>query len=198
MHDFLIGDIVFVRVGAYPFRQVAAATGSWTNHVGIVIGTSGGQPVVAESRFPLSATTPLSRFAGRSVGRRMAVARLKAPLTPTQQSALAAAARSRIGVFYDTGFDLYSRRQFCSRYVREVLQEATGTCIGEAQSFRALLEERPDVGLGFWRAWYFGRIPWQRQTVTPASLLASRELHIVFDGQWTVDHTPRCGSANPS
>ena len=49
-----------------PFRRVAAATNSWTNHVGIVVDTSGDQPQIAESTFPLSRITPLSRFAARS------------------------------------------------------------------------------------------------------------------------------------
>jgi len=57
-----VGDVVFIRVTARPFREVADATGSWTNHV---------------------------------------------------------------GVFYDTGFNLHSRRQFCSRFVREVLARHT-------------------------------------------------------------------------
>ena len=89
MPHLRIGDVVFIRIGAYPFRQVAAAPGSWTNHVGIDVGMRGG--------------------------------------------------------------------------------------------FRELLAARPDVDLRFWRAWYFGSIPWKRQTVTPASLLASPELDIIFD-----------------
>ena len=32
-----IGDVVFIRVNALPFREVAAATDAWTNHVGIVV-----------------------------------------------------------------------------------------------------------------------------------------------------------------
>ncbi|MBZ8143709.1 hypothetical protein CLD22_28325, partial [Rubrivivax gelatinosus] len=34
-----VGDIVFIRVRARPFREVARATNSWTNHVGIVVDT---------------------------------------------------------------------------------------------------------------------------------------------------------------
>jgi hypothetical protein len=34
-----VGDLVFIRVPHKPFREVAAATGSWTNHVGIVVDT---------------------------------------------------------------------------------------------------------------------------------------------------------------
>jgi hypothetical protein len=180
--ELRIGDVVFIRIPAYAFRQVAAATGSWTNHVGIVVGVQAGQPTVGESRFPFSGTTSLARFAARSEGARMAVARLRVPLSAAQQARVVQSARARDGVFYDTGFDLHSRRQFCSRYVHEVLHEAAGTAVGEVQSFRELLAARPDVELGFWRAWYFGSIPWKRQTVTPASLLASPRLQLIFDG----------------
>jgi len=110
------------------------------------------------------------------------VARLQDPLDSRQRNRIAAAARRRSGVLYDTGFDLHSRRQFCSRYVREVLMEATGTAVGDVESFFSLLARNPDADLRFWRLWYFGRIPWSRQTVTPASLLASPRLRTVFDG----------------
>jgi len=177
-----IGDVVFTRIGAYPFRQVAAATGSWTNHVGLVVGTCHGQPLIGESRFPVSGTTTLPRFAARSEGGRVAVARLLQPLSSAQEAAVQAAASARNGVLYDTGFDFHSRRQFCSRYVHEVLLEATGVSVGTVQSFRELLAEQPSVGLGFWQAWYFGSIPWKRQTLTPASQLASPALRLLFDG----------------
>jgi hypothetical protein len=52
-----VGDVVFTRIAAYPFRQVAASTASWTNHVGIVIDTSAAEPLIAESKFPLSQAT---------------------------------------------------------------------------------------------------------------------------------------------
>jgi hypothetical protein len=86
------------------------------------------------------------------------------------------AARQRLGVHYDTGFDLGSRGQFCSRFVHEVLLQATGQAVGQGQTFGQLLQQRPDANLGFWRLWFLGRIPWQRQTVTPASVLDSPAL----------------------
>jgi hypothetical protein len=177
-----VGDIVFTRIGAYPFRKVAEATGTWTNHVGIVLDVSGREPTIGESRFPLSGSTTLTRFIARSAGGRVAVMRLAAPLTPAQQEALAAAARQRAHVFYDTGFDARSPRQFCSRYVREVLQQAAGIQVGQVQTFRQLLASAPQADVGFWRVWYFGSIPWQRETVTPASVLHTPGLKTVFDG----------------
>jgi hypothetical protein len=177
-----VGDIVCIHVTAKPFREVAAATGSWINHVGIVFDTAGDEPVIAESTFPFSRLTGLSRFLARSEGGRVAVARLRQPLTSSEAQQVRVAARRRMGVFYDTGFKLNSRRQFCSRYVREVIEEATGIQIGDIETFAALYSRQPQAELRFWRFWYFGRIPWQRKTVTPASLLRSSQLRYVFDG----------------
>ena len=180
--DLRVGDLVFIRIPSRPFREVADASGSWTNHVGVVTDVSTAEPQVAESRLPWSGTTTLTRFAARSEGGRLAVARLDQPLTVDQQARIHAAASRREGVLYDTGFNLHSKRQFCSRFVREVIAEATGREVGEVETFAALLAQRPDARLGFWRTWYFGHIPWQRETVTPASMLRSPELMFVFDG----------------
>jgi hypothetical protein len=177
-----VGDIVFTRVLPRAFREVANTTGTWTNHVGIIIDCGDGEPVVAESRFPLSRSTSLSAFVRRSDGGRIAVSRLRMPLNDVQLNHVRKAARRRLNTFYDTGFNLHSRRQFCSRYVREVLAEATGISPGEVQSFGALLRQRPDANLRFWRLWFFGRIPWNRETVSPASVLESPDLQPVFDG----------------
>jgi hypothetical protein len=181
-----VGDLVFIRVTARPFLAVAEATGSWTNHVGVVVdagdGRPGREPLIAESTFPLARITPWSQFVARSEAGRVEVYRLATPLTPQQARRVRAAADARLGSFYDTGFNLHSRRQFCSRYVREVLAEATGTQLGEVETFAHLLARRPHTRLGFWRAWYLGAIPWQRETVTPASVLASPVLRRVEGG----------------
>lgn len=177
----IVGDVIFIRVGAKPFRQIASATNSWTNHVGIVLSVDGEEPLIGESRFPLSGSTTFSKFVARSEDKRYAVARLRTALTTGQQHALRVAAQRRSCVLYDTGFNLNSRRQYCSRYVREVLAEATGVHVGEVQTFAQLLEQQPGVNLKFWKAWYFGAIPWQRKTVTPASLLRCPKMPLVFD-----------------
>jgi Permuted papain-like amidase enzyme, YaeF/YiiX, C92 family len=176
------GDIVFTRIGGTPFRQIADATGTWTNHVGIVVGFDGLGAVIAESRVPLSRHTRFTNFACRSAQGRVAVLRLREPLSDEQIRQLQRAAGRRLGRLYDTGFSLGSRRQFCSRFVREVLQESTGVALGEVMTLRDLLERNPETDLRLWKAWYFGRIPWERATVTPASLYASPSLTVVFDG----------------
>jgi hypothetical protein len=176
------GDIVFTRIAGPPFRQIADATGTWTNHVGIVVGFDRAGAVVAESRVPLSRRTKFARFVRRSADGRVAVLRLPRPLREEEIRRLQTETGCRMGRLYDTGFNLRSRRQFCSRFVREVLQESTGEVVGDVMTFRDLLERKPDADLRLWKAWYFGRIPWERMTVTPASLYTSPSLRVVFDG----------------
>lgn len=189
-----VGDVVFIRIDVKPFREVADATNSWTNHVGIVVDVSGSEPLIGESKLPWSRTTPLSDFIARSKNGRISVARLKDELTPEQELRVVAAAQRRNGILYDTGFDLYSRRQFCSRYVHEILLEATGASVGDVETFAHLLAGRPDANVGFWKAWFLGSIPWNRETVTPASLLRSPTLKTVFDGAGEQSRPP----ASPS
>lgn len=177
------GDLVFTRIDLLPFREVAAATGTWTNHVGIVIGRDGDMPLVAESTFPRSKVTSLSDFVARSEAARVAVMRLPVTLDDAAQARLQSAADRRMGVYYDTGFNLHSRRQFCSRFVHEVVEEAIGEPLGQVQTLADLFAQHPQARIGFWRAWYLGSIPWSRQTITPASLLRSPRLLPVFDGR---------------
>lgn len=186
-----IGDVVFIQVKALPFRKVANATRSWTNHVGIVTDTSGSEPVIAESTFPLSRATTWSSFVARSDHGRVAVGRLGIEMSQQQAEHINKAATKRFGIRYDTGFDLHSRGQFCSRFVREVLNEAAGVELGQAETFSTLLANNPQADLTFWRVWYFGYIPWERETVTPASLLNDTKLHRVFDGYASIAHTLR-------
>ena len=177
-----VGDIVFTRIGGPPFRQIADATRTWTNHVGIVVGFNCFGAIVAESRVPLSRRTRFRRFVRRSAQGRVAVLRLPRKLSDEEVVLLRRSMKRRLGRLYDTGFNLRSRRQFCSRFVRELLQESTGEAIGEVQTFRELLERNREADLRLWNLWYFGRIPWERLTVTPESLYTSRSLKVVFDG----------------
>ncbi len=177
------GDIVFTRIPGAPFRQLADVTRTWTNHVGVVVGFDGIGAVVAESKVPLSRRTRFANFVRRSAQGRVAVLRLQQPLSDEDVRRLRYAARRRLGKWYDTGFSLRSRRQFCSRFVHEVMQESTGKAVGEVTTLRKLLERNPETDLRLWTLWYFGSIPWERTTVTPASLYGSPSLKVVFDGQ---------------
>lgn len=177
------GDLVFTRIEGHPFTQIAHVTNTWTNHVGIVVSSSATGVVIAESRIPISCCTTFSRFVRRSSQGRVAVLRLPWLLSAPEIRRLQQAARHRLGRIYDTGFNLHSHRQFCSRFVREVLEESTGALLGEVMTFSDLLARNPETDLRLWKLWYFGRIPWERTTITPASLYVSSSLQVVFDGQ---------------
>jgi hypothetical protein len=177
-----VGDLVFTRIQGHPFSDIASVTGTWTNHVGVVSALSSNGAVIAESRVPLSCCTSFGSFVRRSSRGRVAVLRLPWRLSGDEIRRLQHAAGNRMGYLYDTGFNLKSRRQFCSRFVREVLEESTGALLGEVLTFSDLLARNPETDLRLWKVWYFGRIPWERTTVTPASLYASASLQVVFDG----------------
>lgn len=188
-----VGDLVFILMGTPLFKKVATDTGSWTNHVGIIIHVDGKEPMVAESKFPFSTLTPLSSFVARSVSGMVEIKRLHQPLTQPEQEKLQQAVKRRLGILYDAGFNLHSRRQFCSRFVFEVVKEATGREIGTVETFTTLFERNPQATLMFWRFWYLGRIPWQRETVTPASLLTHTESYTLLQGRnghYTTPHLP--------
>lgn len=170
------GDLVFIQIPYYPFMKISEATRSWTNHVGIALKGENGRWMVAESRVPVVSTTSFRRFVGRSKNSRFAIRRYHGGLNVKQLAGLKRAMRQRKGRLYHTGFRLDSERQFCSKFVHEVYREGAGIEIGEVTDFHTLLKSNPKAGLGFWKLWFFGRIPWQRKTITPASLLESGEL----------------------
>lgn len=176
-----IGDVVFTRIANVIFTNVAKATCSWTNHVGIIVGYKNNEYWVAESTVPFSSITPLSKFILRSQNKSFAIGRLKKPLSNLEKKKIVQATKKRMGVLYDTGFNLNSHRQFCSRFVYEVVKEATGIEVGEVENFQALLHKNPEYGLKFWRVWFLGFIPWKRLTVTPASLFNSDQLDLIYD-----------------
>jgi hypothetical protein len=79
------------------------------------------------------------------------------------------------------GFNYDSPRLYCSKFVFDVYRQATGYQVGKLQTFRQLLAENPRAPLGFWRAWFFGFIPWQRQCVTSTSEMKSADFTVVSD-----------------
>ncbi|EAP4303529.1 YebB family permuted papain-like enzyme [Salmonella enterica] len=178
---FETGDIVFTCVGSSLFREVSAASRCWSNHVGIITGYHGDDYSVAESRIPFSGITTLSAFIQRSAGQRYAVRRLQGGLTVEQKLAVMQQVPARLHKLYHTGFNYDSSRQFCSKFVFDIYREALGVQVGSVETFGHLLKNNPGAGLLFWRFWFLGSIPWERRTVTPASLWLHPELERVYD-----------------
>ena len=176
-----VGDVVFTRIGGPVFSRVADTSGSWTSHVGVIVDYRNGDWVVAESAVPFVKETPLRRFLGRSVNQEFSIRRLVSGTTPAEQAAMRAYADAHLHKIYNLGFNLDSTNTYCSKFARDVIAAGTGQQIGRVETFEELLHENPKAPVGFWTAWFFGRIPWQRRTVTPASELTCPLLRPVIE-----------------
>ena len=174
-----IGDLVFTQIGGPIFARVATTTQSWTSHVGIIVDYQQGDWIVAESGIPFVRKTPLRRFLGRSDEQQFSIRRLRIEPTAAEKLVLQKFADAQMGRFYSLGFDLNSKQTFCSKFVHDAVSASTHQSIGEVETFDHLLHRNPAAPIGFWRAWFFGFIPWQRTTITPASELNSPLLRLV-------------------
>lgn len=178
-----VGDIVFIAIDNPLYRRVAAATDCWTSHVGIIVDAAHGAELVAESTVPFSKITALSKFKARSASGQYSIKRLIRPLGTEEKKQLCEEAKRRLGILYHLGFNFGSKRQFCSKFVYEVYQSAISVQIGQIETFNELLRKNRTTPLWFWRLWFFGFIPWNRLTITPASqynspLLETIEEHL--------------------
>ena len=173
------GDIIFISIDSFLYRQVAKGTGSWTSHVGFIV-RENDQWYVMESAVPTVTRCPLRKFLARTTDNEVSIMRVKGGLSQIQVEKLKKAATPRMGKYYHLGFKFDSKRQFCSKFVYLTFKEALGLEIGKVQTLEALLEENPQASVNFWRCWYFGMIPWQRKTITPASQLVDPQLMTVL------------------
>lgn len=175
------GDIIFIAIPNPLFRHVANATHCPATHVGIVFDDPVKGWVVAESAVPISKITSLEKFIARSNDGWCVIRRLKSGITESEVRRLRAECDARMGVVYHPGFRYESRRLFCSKFVYDVYRNALGISVGKIETFSALLSRVPNASLAFWKCWFFGRIPWNRLTVTPASQFESDLLETVWE-----------------
>lgn len=179
------GDIIFISRMHPLYRRLAETSGSWESHVGILLRNSRGAWTVAQSTIPVSNVVPLERFVGTSENGRFLVRRLRGGLPGDAVDRLRAATSRRMGVVYDSGFNYDSPRQYCSKFVFGCFSEATGQQVGKVVTFREMLAENPGTPVAFWRAWFLGRIPWERRCVTTTSQLRAPNMVTVFDSEKT-------------
>lgn len=174
-----VGDIVFTHIPFPPFCNISEATETFANHVGVVTGFDGDKIIVSESRVPFSTTTTLDAFIKRSKNFKFEVYRVKRSLTEAEKAIVTKSASEKQNILYNTTYDINRRGSFCSKFVRDVLFEATGEEIGKIEDLQQILNANPKASLTFWKIWFFGRIPWARRTVTPKSLIVDEKLEKV-------------------
>lgn len=175
------GDLIFTDIPNFLFRQVAATTKTWTSHVGIAFKDQNANWIVAESTVPLSREVPLCEFLQKSSEYLFEIKRLNRPLDPSEISTLHSTTNSLLKRLYGFGFDFDSEKLFCSKFAYLAYQ-SIGVEVGTLQTFRELLTSNPNTPLTFWRFWFFGSIPWERRTVTPASQLNDPKVVSVLKG----------------
>ena len=100
----------------------SSACRPWANRFGIVVDTSGDEPLIAEPTvFAWTKLTPLSRFVARTDGGRIALARRVAAASADAQRRIHALAEQRIDALLGSRFNPQVRRGFCAQYVTDVL-----------------------------------------------------------------------------
>lgn len=175
------GDLIFLDIPIFVFRNVAKSTRTWTSHVGIVFKDDNGQWLVSESKIPLSKEVPLCQYLQASSEYLFEIKRFHRPLRQAEITQLRNTADSMLGRVYDLGFDFDSKKLFCSKFVYLTYQ-SIGIEVGKLQTFHQLLEENPGSSTVFWKWWFFGSIPWDHRTVTPASQLQDPNFVSVLKG----------------
>jgi hypothetical protein len=162
------GDLIFIDLPNPIFKQVAVSTQSWTSHLGLLLRADNGDWLVAESRFPRGILTHICSFINRSKHKKFEVKRYSGSLNALDISRLRSKALSQLDTIYDLGFDMDSDKQFCTKLVYQAYQ-TIGIEVGQIQTFANLVGESADQSHLFWHLWFFGNIPWERRTLTPAS-----------------------------
>ena len=169
------GDVLFVRSEEEVFQRVASTTGGWTNHVGIAFqNPKSGKWQVSESTLPKSTQTALCTFIADSSHQAVAVRRSQRKFSDRELSQLKREAAQRMNIEYDEGFDFDSALQYCSKFVYQVIHEATGIELGTIETFQDLMDRmrgRPeyDQNLDFWKRWFEGPIPLKQRVISPQS-----------------------------
>lgn len=181
-HSVAEGDLVFLDIPVGLFRQVAATSHSWTSHVGIVFRGQDGKWIVADSSVPVSRERPLCDFLKKSAKYKFEIRRPIHPPTAAEINIMKMSAKSMLNRFYDLGFNFDSKRLFCSKFVY-LVYKSIGTEVGRLQTFKDLLDEKPPASaIRFWKFWFFGRIPFERRTITPASQLNDLKFTTILKG----------------
>ena len=168
------GDLVFQSSSSRQAAGIEQATGSPYSHVGIIKQTESG-PVVIEAVEPVR-STPWRTWWRRGRQHRVTVLRVH-DLPPADAKAAVTAAESYLGRHYDAQFDWDDQRIYCSELIEKAFQRGVHLTLGHMQKLGTLRL----AGLeGPLRERFGGRVPLDREIITPAGLAADPRLDLVF------------------
>jgi hypothetical protein len=182
------GDIVYIQRRNYLNYILFKIMNSHATHPSLIL-EKDGKLMVAESITPVSRWTDLCEFVNSGHKGLFSVKRVRGLEVSRELSlAMTKAADRRMGVPYDLSFKLSSKKQFCSKFVYEVYKETTGIQVGKLQNFRELLAQYKtnsptavsllEVVI---RAFNRGEVPWDEDTIAPASQYFDSNLELVIE-----------------
>ena len=173
------GDLVFQRSRSAQSAAIAEATGSELTHVGVVFVLEG-EVWVYEAVQPVKRTR-WSEWVARGDGGRVAVRRLADPqrLGPAQAEAMRALVDGWLGRPYDAAFAWDDARLYCSELVYKLFDRSAGVEVGQRVPIREFHLDGPAVQ-GRVAQRFGGRVPLDREVVSPQSIWADPDLVTVF------------------
>jgi uncharacterized protein YycO len=137
------GDIAFHESRSSQSAALKAATHSRYTHMGLVVVGPEGTYVV-EAVQPVR-RTPWAQWVARGAGGHVVVKRLVEPLTPTQTTAVVAAAEQMLGRPYDLAFLWDDDAIYCSELVWKAYERGAGVRLGEPRRFSDFDLRHPEV-----------------------------------------------------
>lgn len=175
------GDIVFLNIDSWLYRKVAAATKSWTTHVGIAL-KENGKWIVAESTIPLSKKTDFCRFLQHTDHDQYSIRRIGyTDFATKEMEQIKSLVNQNMGRLYDLYFNYDGSRLFCSKFVYDLIRQTTGLEVGKIETLDELRKKNPEGDTSFWEYWFLGDVPWQQRTITPQSMFEDPKLVTVSE-----------------
>ena len=128
------GDIIFQISRSSQSKAIQLATHSDYSHTGMLV-IRNKQPYVFEAVGPVK-YTPLKQWIAHGEKGKYVVRRVEGELSVEQQQKLAQTAKRYLGKPYDSSFSWSDDRQYCSKVVWKVYQNALGMRVGEQQKLK--------------------------------------------------------------
>ncbi|MEN9361288.1 MAG: hypothetical protein RL095_2823 [Verrucomicrobiota bacterium] len=184
------GDVLFQKIGDAPLPQaIRIATLSEFSHCGLVLQGKEGDWKVIEAIGPVQ-ETPFEEWIARDQGR-FTACRLQSDRRASI-AAWIASARKYLGRPYDIHYSLDDEHIYCSELVWKAWRDATGEELGRLQKLGEL-NWRPATPVILAIE---GRLPLERQMITPVEISRAPELQRIWGGDGRLElPAPQPGAA---
>lgn len=189
---FETGDVLLqsAQCGVY-CDSIRASTKSPIDHAAIVVippkknlfsfifKSNGSDGEVVEAWTPVAKRTPLSEFLARDSGKYIQL-RLKPEYRSKQViDEVVKVADSYVGREYDYHFEESEDKIYCSELIYKAYDKGAGIPAGKIQKISDFDKK---VAEAYWREHFNGKIPWERNVISPAGLLMTDKFDVLYSG----------------